>query len=50
MTADYELVQISRLLGCKAVKVQFIEDEQARGEERSEGAMHGVIHLACAIA
>ena len=33
VTADYELVQISRLLGCKAVEAQVIQDEQVWGEE-----------------
>ena len=42
--ADYELVQVSRLLGCEAMKAQVIDDEQVRGEERAEGAIHGVVH------
>ena len=29
--ADYELVEVSGLLGCKAVKAQVIEDEQVWG-------------------
>ena len=33
VTADNELVQISRLLGCKAVEAHVIQDEQVRGEE-----------------
>ena len=34
VTADYELVEVSRLLGCEAVKAQVIDDEQVR--ERKE--------------
>ena len=33
--ADYELVQVSRLLGCEAMEAEVIEDEQVRGEERA---------------
>ncbi len=31
MATDYELVEVSRLLVCEAVKAQVIEDEQVRG-------------------
>ena len=44
MTADYELVEVNRLLGCETVKAQVVKDEQVRGEERAEGAVHGVVH------
>ena len=40
VTADYELIEVSRLLGCKAVKAQVIQDEQAWGEEGAEGTVH----------
>ena len=44
MTADYELVEVSGLLGCKAVETQVVQGEQVWGEERAEGAVQGVVH------
>ena len=49
MTADYELVEISRLLGCAAMESQTNDDEQVRGQERAEGAVHVVSTLAWAM-
>ena len=37
MTADYELIEVSQLMGSEAVKDQVIQDEQVWGEE---GATH----------
>ena len=31
MSDDYELVEVSRLLECEAMKAQIVADEQIRG-------------------
>ena len=50
MTADYELVEVSRLLGCKAVKAQITQDEEVWGEKERKVRSTELSTLACAMA
>ena len=45
MTADYELVQVSRLLGRETVKAQVVKDEQVQGEKERKVRSTGLSTL-----
>ena len=41
--ADNQLVEVGGLLSRKAVQAQVVQDEQVRGKEGPEGAVHRVV-------
>ena len=41
---DDQLIEVCRLLGGEPVQPQVVKDEQVRGQEGPEGAVHGVVH------
>ena len=44
MSADDQLVKVGGLLAGEAVEAQVVQDEQVRGKEGAEGALHRVVH------
>ena len=44
MSADDQLVKVGGLLAGEAVEAQVVHNEQVRGEEGAEGAVHRVVH------
>ena len=44
MPVQNQLVQVGGLLGGEAVQAQVVQDEQVRGQEGPEGAVHRVVH------
>ena len=44
VSADDQFVQIGGLLSGEPVEAQVVQDEQVRGKEGAEGALHRVVH------